>query len=113
MIDSKPTTSQVSFINRLREASPEREEAFQKHIREMGKSGVNDLTMQEASRLIDDLKKIRVIHAFVMVNGRDIMRLYCEEDEPFDCIHVQYAWTLPKVQEMYANNVRDGRVNGK
>ena len=60
MIDSKPTTSQVTFINRLREASPEREEVFQKLIREKGKSGVNDLTMEEASKLIDDLKKIRV-----------------------------------------------------
>lgn len=34
-------------------------------------------------------------------------------DESFECIHVQYAWTLPKVQEMYANNVRDGNVTGK
>lgn len=60
MIDSKPTGSQVSFINRLLEASPERDEAFQKLIREMGKSGVNDLTMQGAPELIDALKKIRV-----------------------------------------------------
>ena len=60
MIDSQPTGSQVSFINRLREASLEREEAFQKLIGEMGKSRVNDLTMQEASKLIDALKKIRV-----------------------------------------------------
>ena len=37
----------------------------------------------------------------------------CEEDESFECIHVQYAWTLPKVQEMYANNVRDGKVKDK
>ncbi len=25
-------------------------------------------------------------------------------------IHVTYAWTIPKVQEMYANNVKDGKV---
>ena len=84
MIDSKPTTSQLSFINKLREASPEREEAFQKLIREKGKSDANDLTMQEASKLIDDLKKIMVENVFVRVNGRGIMRLYCEEDESFD-----------------------------
>ena len=100
MIDSKPTTSQLSLINKLREASPEREEAFQKLIREKGKSGANDLTMQEASKLIDDLKKIRVENVFVRANGWGIMRLYCEEDESFDGIHVQYAWTLPSVQEM-------------
>lgn len=33
-----------------------------------------------------------------------------EADGSFDCIHVQYAWTLPAVQEMYANSVRDGKV---
>ena len=99
MIDSKPTTSQLSLINKLREASPEREEAFQKLIREKGKSGANDLTMQEASKLIDDLKKIRVENMFVRANGWGIMRLYCEEDESFDGI-LQYAWTLPSVQEM-------------
>jgi len=57
--------------------------------------------------------KFRVINVYVKVNGRGIMRLWCEADESFNCIHVQYAWTLPKVQEMYANNVRNGRVNGK
>jgi DNA-binding MarR family transcriptional regulator len=57
--------------------------------------------------------KLRVINVYVRVNGHGIMRLWCEEDESFDCIHTKYAWTLPKVQEMYANNVRNGRVNGK
>jgi len=57
--------------------------------------------------------KTRVINIYVKVNGNGIMRLWCEEDESFECIHVQYAWTLPRVQEMYANNVKDGRVNGK
>ena len=39
------------------------------------------------------------------------MILKCKHDQSFECIDVQYAWTLPKVQEMYANNVREG--NGK
>ena len=57
--------------------------------------------------------KLRVINVYVKLNGKGIMRLWCEKDESFECIHVKYAWTLPKVQEMYANNVRDGKVNGK
>ena len=44
--------------------------------------------------------RLRVINVYVRVNGHGIMRLWCEEDESFDCIHVKYAWTLPKVQEM-------------
>ena len=57
--------------------------------------------------------KSHTYNIYVKVNGKGIMRLYCEMDESFECIHTQYAWTLPKVQEMYANNVREGRVNGK
>ncbi len=57
--------------------------------------------------------KTHITNIFVRVNGKGMMRLWCEEDESFDCIHVQYAWTLPKVQEMYANNVRDGKVKDK
>ncbi|MHB1708743.1 MAG: hypothetical protein ACYCT2_04625 [Thermoplasmataceae archaeon] len=60
MTEPEPTGSQLSFITRLREASPEREEAFQKLIKEKGKPSVDDLTMQEASDLIDALKKIKV-----------------------------------------------------
>jgi DNA-binding MarR family transcriptional regulator len=54
--------------------------------------------------------KNRITNVYVRVNGKGIMRLWCEEDESFECIHVQYAWTLPKVQEMYANNVKNGNV---
>ena len=57
--------------------------------------------------------KLRVINVYVKLNGKGMMRLWCEADESFECIHVKYAWTLPKVQEMYANNVRNGKVNGK
>ena len=57
--------------------------------------------------------KTHITNIYVRVNGKGIMRLWCEEDESFECIHVQYAWTLPKVQEMYANNVKNGNVTGK
>ena len=52
----------------------------------------------------------RVINIYVKVNGHGILRLWCEEDESFECIHVQYAWTLPDVQEMYFNQVNAGNV---
>ena len=57
--------------------------------------------------------KLRVINVYVKLNGKGIMRLWCEKDESFECIHVKYAWTLPKVQEMYANNVKDGKISGE
>lgn len=52
----------------------------------------------------------RVFNIYVRVNGRGIMRLWCEEDEAFDCIHVKFAWTVPAVQEMYFNQVKSGNV---
>ena len=52
----------------------------------------------------------RITNVYVRVNGNGIMRLWCELDESFDCGHVEYAWTLPSVQEMYANNLKNGRV---
>ncbi len=57
--------------------------------------------------------KTHIINIYVKVNGKGIMRLWCEEDESFECIHTQYAWSLPKVQEMYANMVRNGKVSRK
>ena len=50
---------------------------------------------------------------YVRINGRGIMRLWCEDDDSYECIHVQYAWTLPLVQEMYSNNVKKGNASGK
>lgn len=37
----------------------------------------------------------------------------CEEDYSCDCVHVTYAWTVPKVREIYQNAVKEGKVNGK
>ena len=42
----------------------------------------------------------RVVMVYVKVNGRGIMRLWCELDSSFECRHTRYAWTLPSVQEM-------------
>ena len=57
--------------------------------------------------------KKHVINVYTKVNGKGLLQLWCEEDESFDCVHVTYAWTIPKVREMFQNAVRDGRVNGK
>ncbi len=57
--------------------------------------------------------KTRITNIYVRVNGRGVLRLWCELDESFECSHVEYAWTLPEVQEMFVNNVRNGNVKEK
>lgn len=57
---SSPTKKQIDFINKLREASSEREETLQEFLRSREKSGVEELTVPETSDLIDALKKIKV-----------------------------------------------------
>ena len=42
----------------------------------------------------------QVINVYVKLNGSGIMRLWCEFHEAYECIHTQFAWTLPDVQEM-------------
>ncbi len=37
----------------------------------------------------------------------------CEGDNSYDCVHVTYAWAVPKVREMYQNAVKEGKVNRK
>ena len=32
--------------------------------------------------------------------------------ESLECDKVQFVYTLPGVQEMYTNNLKDGKVNG-
>ena len=58
----------------------------------------------------DGTGKDRVVMVYVRLNGRGFMRLWCEEDENFDCIHVKYAWTLPKVQEMIQMQIDKGNM---
>lgn len=53
--------------------------------------------------------KTRINSVYVKLNGKGLMRLWCESDESFECSHVKYAWTLHKVQEMYANNIKGVR----
>lgn len=57
---SSPTKKQIDFINRLREASGEREEAVAVFLKERGKGDIQELSIPETSDLIDSLKKIKV-----------------------------------------------------
>lgn len=57
---SSPTKKQIEFINRLRNASQEREEAVQEFLRSRDKGDILELSVPETSDLIDTLKRIKV-----------------------------------------------------
>lgn len=42
----------------------------------------------------------RIFNVYIKRNGHGDFRLWCEQDESFDCVHVQVAWTYPQVQRM-------------
>ncbi len=48
----------------------------------------------------DGTGKNRIVMVYVKLNGRGIMRLFCDVDDAYECRHTRYAWTLPSVQEM-------------
>ena len=47
----------------------------------------------------------RVVFVYVKLNGNNIMRLWCEVDNTYECVHTQYAWSLPDVQAMVQHQV--------
>jgi hypothetical protein len=56
----RPKGNQLDFINKLREVSQEKEETFQKFLKDKGKADVSGLTVNEASSLIVALKTVKV-----------------------------------------------------
>ncbi|PYB68526.1 hypothetical protein DMB44_04115 [Thermoplasma sp. Kam2015] len=42
----------------------------------------------------------RIFNVYVKRNGHGDFRLWCEQDNSFDCVHVEVAWTYPEVQRM-------------
>lgn len=42
----------------------------------------------------------RVFNIYIKRNGNGEFRLWCEQDDSFDCWHVKSAWTYPHVQKM-------------
>jgi len=59
MNEGNVTKNQLNFIKKLRESSMEREEKFKEFMKEKGKEKVEDLTIKEASELIEKLKGIK------------------------------------------------------
>ncbi len=42
----------------------------------------------------------RIFNVYVRRNGHGDFRLWCEQDNSFDCVHAEVAWTYPEVQHM-------------
>ncbi len=53
----------------------------------------------------------RVVYVYVKLNGNNIMRLWCEVDNTYDCRHTRFAWTLPDVQAMVQIQRDKGNIN--
>ena len=56
----------------------------------------NHITVEEAV----PGKRSRIFNIYVKQNGNGIFRLWCEQDNSYDCWHVKEAWTYPQVQKM-------------
>ncbi len=53
----------------------------------------------------------RVVFVYVKLNGNNILRLWCEVDQTYECVHTKYAWSLPDVQEMIQIQRDRGNIN--
>jgi hypothetical protein len=58
-MSEQPTRSQKNFLNKLSENSEERQEAIQVYLRDSGKGSIDELSISEASALIDKITKIK------------------------------------------------------
>ena len=56
----------------------------------------NHITVEEAV----PGKLSRIFNIYVKQNGNGIFRLWCEQDNSYDCWHVKEAWGYPQVQQM-------------
>lgn len=59
-MSSSPTKNQITFIGKLIEESPERESKKQEFLSKLGKESIEELSVQEASKLIESLKSMEV-----------------------------------------------------
>jgi DNA-binding MarR family transcriptional regulator len=53
----------------------------------------------------------RIVFVYLKLNGNNIIRLWCEVDKVFDCVHTKYAWSLPDVQAMTQIQYAKGNIN--
>ena len=59
----------------------------------------------------DRLGHDRVVNLYVKLNGNNILRLWCEVDQTYECVHTKYAWSLPDVQAMIQIQRDRGNIN--
>ncbi len=53
----------------------------------------------------------RVVFVYVKLNGNNILRLWCEVHQTYECVHTKYAWSLPDVQAMIQIQRDRGNIN--
>ena len=71
----------------------------------------NHITVEEAV----PGKRSRIFNIYVKQNGNGIFRLWCEQDDSYECWHVKQAWGYPQVQKMmtqYKGRVKICQVCG-
>ena len=56
----------------------------------------NHITVEEAV----PGKRSRIFNIYVRRNGNGIFRVWCEQDDAYECWHVKEAWGYPQVQKM-------------
>ena len=56
----------------------------------------NHITVEEAV----PGKATRIFNIYVKQNAHGIFRLWCEQDDSYECWHVKEAWGYPQVQKM-------------
>ena len=79
-------------------------------ITEEAASHVQELRLLYHTNVLDDHVTIseiprnggrtRIFNIYIKRNGNGNFRLWCEDDNSFDCVHVEVAWTYPQVQQM-------------
>ena len=60
-------------------------------------------------------KNKRIFNIYIKRNGNGIFRLWCEQDDSYECWHVREAWGYPEVQKMmtqYKGKVKMCQVCG-
>lgn len=71
---------------------------------------LNVLDDHVALQQIDHRGKItKVIFVYVKrINSH--FQLWCEEDQSYDCVHVDFAWSLPAVRELVEQYIKEGKI---
>ncbi len=40
----------------------------------------------------------------------DLLQLRCEEDESKECMHIDFAWSLPQMRALIEQYIREGKI---